>query len=71
MVCKVCSSGNQIQLKSEMCLHQPSGFNRPELFIFPKVSICLQCGFTEFRLSDEDLLQVRKGDAQQDDRLAS
>jgi hypothetical protein len=64
-MCKMCSSGSQIELKSEICLHRRAGFEKPAIFIFPKIAICLQCGFAEFVMSDKELLQIRNA-AEQD-----
>lgn len=56
MSCKVCQSINQRNFASEMCIHFPGRENlERNLLLFPSVAVCLDCGFTDFSISETDL----------------
>ena len=57
-MCKVCSSQNQTECKAEICLHYQAG-TLPATFLFPTLLVCLDCGFTEFKI-DEKLPEVKR-----------
>jgi hypothetical protein len=61
MSCKVCQSNNQKSFDSEISLYLPklADMNEPPLLIFPKVTVCLDCGFIEGKLSDGDLGELK------------
>lgn len=65
MICKRCSSDHQSEFTSEMNLHFPGyeGLTKPTVWLFPKVFICLDCGFAEFIVPETDLPQLKNGDA--------
>jgi len=65
MICKRCSSDHQSEFTSEMNLHFPGyeGLTKPTVWLFPKVVVCLDCGFAEFTVSLTDLPQLEIGDA--------
>jgi len=48
-----------------MNLHFPGyeGLTKPTVWLFPKVVVCLDCGFAEFTVSLTDLPQLEIGDA--------
>lgn len=50
MSCKSCHSGNQSQFSGEMGIHflGLKNIDKPTVWIFPKLLVCLDCGFTEF-----------------------
>ncbi len=53
MPCKTCGSVNQKEFPSEINIHPPRGWKEPDsscVWAFPSLSICLNCGFTEFTL---------------------
>jgi hypothetical protein len=56
MACKLCG-GNQAQFPAEVCIHSSGRENldKPPVFEFPKVLVCLECGFASFRISEIDL----------------
>jgi hypothetical protein len=56
MACKLCG-GNQAQFPAEVCIHFPGRENldKPPVFEFPKVLICLECGFASFKVSETHL----------------
>jgi hypothetical protein len=48
--CKSCVSENQRNLNGEIGVHIPGlkGLDKPIVWVFPKLVLCLNCGFTEF-----------------------
>jgi len=59
MHCALCQSGNHADFTAEMMIHFSGKKNvgKPGILAFPKVSVCLDCGFTGFTLP-EDRLRV-------------
>jgi hypothetical protein len=57
MACGQCGSGNQKEFPAEICVHLPDlrNLNTPPTLAFPKLLVCLHCGFTQFALSDDAL----------------
>jgi len=62
MPCKKCGSDQRSEFSSEVNLHFPDSKNRDEqaVLLFPKLLVCLACGFTEFFLSQNELPLVPK-----------
>ena len=63
MPCKSCHSQNQSEFRGEMGIHfiGLKNIGKPTVWIFPLLSICLNCGFTEFVISNaerEDLVAL-------------
>ncbi len=58
MTCKSCSSENQRRFNSEINVHFAGlkNLDKPPVFVFPQLLICLDCGFTEFALPEAGLL---------------
>lgn len=50
-VCKVCRSDHQEQFLGKIAIHPGENPNdpakKPTLWVFPKLSICLDCGYAE------------------------
>jgi hypothetical protein len=57
MACRQCDSDNQCQFCGEMAIHYPGlkGLDKPCVMVFQKLLVCLNCGFTEFTLPEDDL----------------
>jgi len=53
--CKSCSSEDQHIFHGEIALHFPGldGLKKPIVWVFPEISICLNCGLAEFLVPDE------------------
>jgi hypothetical protein len=50
MYCASCQSGNEAEFTAEMMIHF-SGVRhiaKPGVLVFPKVLVCLDCGFSRF-----------------------
>lgn len=63
MSCKSCLSEHQSNLKGEIAIHFPGlkGLDKPIVWVFPKLLVCLDCGFTEFAVPDAELRELRDG----------
>jgi hypothetical protein len=57
MACKRCASENQSRLNGEVAIHFPGlkGLDKPIVWTFPKLAVCLECGFTEFIVPEREL----------------
>jgi hypothetical protein len=64
MPCARCDSGCQLEFSSEIAIHFTGleGMNKPHVLVFPKVLVCLDCGFSRFVLGEKDLRLLGKGD---------
>jgi hypothetical protein len=60
MPCTQCASDNRQEFGVEMNFHFQgwNGLSRPTLMIFPKVLVCLNCGFAEFSVPEADLRRL-------------
>lgn len=60
MKCLSCGLRTQT-FNSEIALHFSGldGLNKPIVWVFPKVLVCLDCGFAEFAIPDEQLKTLR------------
>ena len=56
--------------KAEVCIHFPGfeNLDRPPVFVFPMLSVCLVCGSTEFVIGESELQELRSPDAQGNSR---
>jgi hypothetical protein len=63
MACKSCTSGNQAEFSSEICIHFSGlkNIDKPGVLIFPKVLVCLDCGSTRFTVPQPELLLLSDG----------
>ena len=63
MSCKSCLSEKQTEFGSEINIdfRGRKGLDRSALLVFPKLVVCLDCGFTEFAISENELWQLRQG----------
>jgi hypothetical protein len=63
MCCKQCASEELKDFNGELAIHFPGlgGLNKPIVWVFPKLRVCLACGFGEFVVPEEQLKQLRIG----------
>jgi hypothetical protein len=63
MSCKLCASHRQTQLGAEMNLHfcGLTNLDKPSVFVFPEVSVCLDCGFSDFTIAEDELSSIIDG----------
>jgi hypothetical protein len=65
MSCGVCTSVNEAEFTAEMMIHF-SGLKHlanPGVLVFPKVSICLDCGSSRFTTPEADLRKLKNRSA--------
>jgi hypothetical protein len=57
MTCKGCHSEKQSVFNGEIAIHFPAfeGLDKPIVWVFPKLVVCLHCGFTEFAVPEREL----------------
>ena len=62
MSCLSCASGNQAEFGAEINIHFPGlrNIDRPSVWAFPKLSVCLDCGFARFTLPETELRLLRE-----------
>jgi hypothetical protein len=63
MVCPSCQSHNQAEFTAEMIVHSPGPENldKPGVWLFPKLSVCLDCGVSRFTIPQPSKLLVTSG----------
>ena len=65
MPCKSCGSVNQSKFTGEIGIHFPGlqNLDKPVVWVFPVLVVCLDCGTAEFAIPEEDRLQLVTGAA--------
>lgn len=65
MPCKSCASVNQSKFTAEMAIHFRGlkNIDKPIVWVFPEIVICLNCGTAEFAVPEAKLRQLARGDA--------
>jgi hypothetical protein len=60
--CKRCRSEHQSNFDAEVGIHFPGrkGLDKPLVFVFPKLVVCLDCGSTEFAIPETELRVLRE-----------
>ncbi len=64
-ICESCASVNQKKFSAEMAIHFPElkNIDKPVVWVFPEVVVCLDCGAAEFAVPEAELRQLAKGGA--------
>ena len=63
ITCPSCATNNKRTLSGEIALHFGGGLKgleKPIVWSFPKVLVCLNCGLAEFALEDAALKSLRQ-----------
>ena len=57
MSCHSCGSLRRRLFSSEVAVHFPGldGLTKPIVWVFPKLMVCLDCGFSEFTVPEREL----------------
>ena len=57
MTCKRCGSDGQSVFNGEVAIHfpGPKGLDKPIVWAFPKLAVCLECGYTKFIVPEREL----------------
>jgi len=63
MSCKSCQSLNQRKFESEVTIYFPGldNLKRSPVLAYPHLQICLNCGYLESKLSEEELRELFEG----------
>lgn len=61
--CTRCQSERQESFSSEIAIHFPglAGLDKPIVWVFPKISVCLDCGEARFAIPEKELEVLRTG----------
>jgi hypothetical protein len=64
MGCRQCVSDKLKVFRAELTIHFSGreGLNKPHVFVYPNLTVCLDCGLTEFQLLAEQLAQIKDRD---------
>jgi hypothetical protein len=65
MPCKSCGSIHHKNFIGEMGIRSPGlkGLDKPIVWVFPELIVCLDCGIAEFAVPEAELRVLAKGDA--------
>jgi hypothetical protein len=57
MPCNRCASENHREFHGELAIHFPgiAGLQKPIVWTFPKLLVCLECGHAEFKVPEREL----------------
>jgi hypothetical protein len=63
MCCNSCQSDNVRTFTGESAIHLPGlkSLNMPIVWVFPKLRVCLDCGFAEFQIPEKELKVLEEG----------
>jgi hypothetical protein len=66
-MCKSCGSDRQKKFTGEIVIHFPDlkNVNKPTVWVFPDVLVCLNCGSAEFAVPEAELRVLVTGEAEQ------
>ena len=62
-VCKRCQSSNKDMFSGEIAIHFRAleGLNKPIVWVFPRISVCFDCGVAQFVVPEKELDVLRTG----------
>jgi hypothetical protein len=65
MRCKSCGSENVGNFTAEIAIHFSGlkNIDKPHVFVFPVIIVCLDCGIAEFTVSEKELRLLTKSRA--------
>lgn len=63
VACPSCSSKNQQFFNGEVAVHFPGldGLNKPIVWVFPKLTVCVACGVAQFTVPERELMVLATG----------
>lgn len=61
--CISCRSENLNTFTSEIAIHFPGieGLNKPIVWVFPRISVCMDCGMAQFMIPEKELEVLQTG----------
>ena len=63
VVCQSCASSRMMEINGEICLQFQGGLkslDKPLIWVFPKVIVCLDCGSAQFAVPETELKLIEK-----------
>jgi hypothetical protein len=65
MACKSCQSENRETFNAELNIHFPGlrGLDQPVILVFPRLVVCLDCGFTELQMPEREVQLLKQSDS--------
>ena len=65
MPCNSCGSANQKKFSAEMAIHflELKNIDKPVVWVFSEVVVCLDCGMAEFAVSKDEARQLQQSDS--------
>ncbi len=65
MLCKACQSANLKKFSAEMLFKssEPKNLNKADVWLYPEVIVCLNCGGAAFAVPEEELCQFEQSDS--------
>ena len=65
MLCRRCAFDNHDTFNGEIAIQFTGlkGLDKPIVWTFPKLAVCLECGFTTFTVPERELRVLVKGEA--------
>lgn len=63
--CKVCGSENVQKMRGEIAMRSPGlkNIDKPVVWIFPDIFVCMDCGIAEFAVPADELRILAKREA--------
>ncbi len=60
-----CGHNNERQFPAEINIHFPGmeGLEKPSVWAFPRLLVCLDCGLTQFQIAETQLRQLTEGES--------
>jgi hypothetical protein len=61
--CRGCQSEETKTFTGEVVIHFPGlqGLNKPIVWVFPYLTVCLRCGLAEFKVPEKELTVLSTG----------
>src|SRR5215813_10162884 len=61
--CRLCCSENLADFPAEVNIHFPGyeGLEKPTAWVFPKIVVCLDCGYTGLTTAEPELTALERG----------
>lgn len=65
MQCKSCGAVNRRKFTAEIAIHFAGlkNIDLPVVWVFPELTVCLECGTAEFAVPEAELRRLAKDDA--------
>ena len=63
--CRACRSENVQKLRGEIAMRVPGlkNIDKPIVWVFPDILVCMDCGIAEFAVPEDDLRTLAKREA--------